>query len=352
MKTLRVLRFKQSLKSKTKNMKKIIYILTIVTLLYSCSSETEKYQNNRTNIIDCKDKIKEIKTEPLIFSDICKLYVIDKYLIILDAKPLEYYLHLFDITTFKYISSFGLHGQGPKELTNPGDVIPNKKGRTFFIIDYGKDKLLAYNLDSVLANPKDYSPKIKTKIGKKEFPAQYTYVNDTLSIARIIRPTGNSGFNEIRAKWNMKTGEITPMKYTHPEIKRRRTTFAFSKKHNIYVECYNHHDLMTIADIDGNLICNVYGVRWKNLDSKEEWHFQDVLFIDDYIVASYSGKRTYSDDRFPTKILVFNIKGDYLKTLDIGYSLSGFNYDEYKHRLIFNLEDEMQFAYLDLDGII
>ncbi len=333
-------------------MKKAIYILTTVILLYSCSSETEKHQNNRTNIIECKDKIKEINTEPLILGGVCRTYMMNEYLMILDVEPLEYHLHLFDKTNFKYVCSFGLHGQGPKEITNPGDVIPNEEGRSFFIIDYGKYKLLAYNLDSVLASPKDYSPKIKTKIGKKEFPAQYTYVNDTLSIARMIIPIGSSDFNEVRAKWNMKTGEITPMKYTHPEIKRKRTTFAFSKKHNIYVECYNHHDLMTIADIDGNLICNVYGVRWKNLDSKEEWHFQDVIFVGDYILASYAGKKTNSDERFPTKILVFNIKGDYLKTLDIGYLISDFTYDKDNHRLIFKLNDEIEFAYLDLDGII
>ncbi len=332
-------------------MKKIIYLLLII-VLYSCSSETEKHQYNRTNIIDCKDKLKTISTEPLILSGLCKIYIMNKYLIILDVKPLENYLHLFDKNNFNYICSFGKLGQGPRELINPGYVVPNDDGSIFFLIDYGKNKLLAYNIDSVIANPRDYSPQIKAKIDEMECPFQFTYISDTLSVARIVRSIGNSDFNEVRAKWNMKTGEITPMKYTHPKIKRKRTVFAFSKKHNIYAECYTHHDLITIADIDGNLLYNIYGAKWKSLDSKQEYHYQDVVFVGDYIVASYSGKKTYSDDRFPTKILVFNIKGDYIKTLDIGYLITDLNYDKDNHRLIFKLNDEIEFAYLDLNGII
>lgn len=54
------------------------------------------------------------------------------------------------------------------------------------------------------------------------FPSDYQYINDTLSIAALIKPTGTSTFDQFLGKWNMSTGEITPMKYTHPDIKEKR----------------------------------------------------------------------------------------------------------------------------------
>ena len=49
---------------------------------------------------------------------------------------------------------------------------------------------------------------------------------------------------------------------------------------------------------------------------------------------------------------VFNITGDYLKTLDIGRRINDLCYDEENKRIIMNLDDEYQFAYLDLEKYI
>ena len=51
-------------------------------------------------------------------------------------------------------------------------------------------------------------------------------------------------------------------------------------------------------------------------------------------------------------INVFDINGEYLKTLYIGYKQTGICYDEENHRLILNFDDDIQFGYLDLEGII
>ena len=41
--------------------------------------------------------------------------------------------------------------------------------------------------------------------------------------------------------------------------------------------------------------------------------------------------------------------GDYIATLEVGYPILHFCYDESNNRLIFAFDDDMQFAYLDLD---
>lgn len=53
-----------------------------------------------------------------------------------------------------------------------------------------------------------------------------------------------------------------------------------------------------------------------------------------------------------TVLMVFNLNRITLKTLETEYKLSDFCYDEDNNRLILFLNDEIQFAYLDLDGII
>ena len=54
----------------------------------------------------------------------------------------------------------------------------------------------------------------------------------------------------------------------------------------------------------------------------------------------------------PTRFFVFGLNGDYLKTLDVGFQIVSFCYDKDCDRIIMNLDDEIQFGYLDLDKII
>jgi hypothetical protein len=154
-------------------------------------------------------------------------------------------------------------------------------------------------------------------------------------------------------KWNMNTGDIEKMKYEHPDIKKKRITFALNTEYNIYVECYQYHDLMTICDIEGNLKYNIYGPGW-NISSKNRiLYYGNVVFCKNRIVASFSGKNANTPDRFATKLLVFDLDGYYLKTLETGYLIPDYCYDAENNRIILNLDDEiLQFAYLDLNGIM
>ena len=70
------------------------------------------------------------------------------------------------------------------------------------------------------------------------------------------------------------------------------------------------------------------------------------------IAVSYSGKDNFSNNYSPTCIMFFSLDGNYLKTLDIGYKFQDFCVDEENDRLIFAFSDEIQFGYLDLEGLI
>lgn len=332
-------------------MNKLISLLLIVAC-WSCGSETEKYQNRRNNVVDVRQNVKEIKMEKVLIGRNAQPYSIGNYLLICDFRSYDNLILLFDKKDFNYVTGIGHKGEGPNEITNIGYVGIDNANRAFYVTDHGKQTIFSYKLDSVLANPL-YRPEVKMKIKERQFPRRYQCINDTLSIGTIIEPTGNSGFNEVAAKWNMHTREITPMKYVHPDIEKKRSNLTASVENGLYVECYHHHDLMTICTLDGQLKCNIYGSKWSSGKTNSVRYYNDVVFCKDKIVASYScGRDNFGDDFWPTQFLVFDINGNYLQTLETGYDISDFCYDKENNRIIMSLEDEMQFAYLELDGLV
>lgn len=331
---------------------KNIFFLLLIVLCWSCTSNsaTEKFQERRDNVIDVKDKVKEIVIEDVLIGRVARSYIIDNYLIIVDHSSYDRFIHLFDKNDFHYITSTAYKGQGPGEITIPGHIGIDEARRTFYVSDHGKQKIFSYNLDSVLANP-SYIPDIKADIKLALFPDTYQYINDTLCIGRIIEPIGANDFKSLVAQWNMQTGEIRPMKYQHPDIQKKRITADVSSEHGIYVECYPRHDLMTICDLDGNLKYNIYGPRWEKEITQIQYYGQPV-FCGNKIIASYSGGDHRTDAYYPSKLQVFDLNGNYIQTLETGYKISSLCYDKENNRLIMCMDDDIQFASLDLDGVI
>lgn len=341
-------------------MRKLYFLVTVI-MCWSCSdiSQTEIYQKERDNVVNVKDKVKEIKIEDVLIGGISRLRLMKDYLIILDVRSDDKLIHIFNKNNFDYILSTAPKGEGPNEITNIGHISIDEEHNKFYVSDHGKQKIFSYDLDSVLTDSL-YTPTVKFRMNEMEFPSRYQYINDTLCIGLIIKPIGNADFTPTVAKWNMATGDIRLMKYKHPEIEKKRIAFAASIEHNIYVECYNYHDLMTICSLDGKLKYNIYGPHWDNRKSNKISYYREPEFCDDKILVPYSGNDTFSKEingaiksNLPTKILIFDINGNYIQTLETGYGISDFCYDEKNKRLIMSLDDEnLQFAYLDINGLI
>lgn len=339
-------------------MNKIFYLLPIL-FCWNCTriSETEKYQSKRDNIVNVRDKVMEIEMDDVFIGSISRLFLIDKYLVISDPKSYDELIHLFDRKNFSYLGSAVDKGEGPGEVANMGYVGVNESERLLYISDHAKQRIFSYQLDSILVDP-NYMPQVKVRMNESRFPSEYLYVNDTVCYGRIIEPIGNNDFKPSVAQWNMTTGEIKLMEYEHPDIDKKRISFAVSTRHNLYVELYAHHDLISICTLDGKLKYNIYGKEWKKERGRIDYYTFGE-FCGDQIVALYSGEDGFYKDKNgelrsnqPTKFQVFDIHGNYLQTLETGYRISHFCYDEVNHRLLMSLDDEIQFAYLDLAGII
>jgi hypothetical protein len=78
----------------------------------------------------------------------------------------------------------------------------------------------------------------------------------------------------------------------------------------------------------------------------------------DKFITAYNGESAFIESEQgietskPTMFLVFNLHGDYIQTLETGYRIGSFCYDSENSRLIISMDDEMQFAYLELDGLL
>ena len=330
----------------------LLLFLCIISWFCSCSSETEKHQNKRNNVVNVHEKVKEIEIEDVFIGSIARLYLLDDYLIVADVKSPNKLIRIFDKNSFNYITSTGDRGQGPGEISNMGGLTIDKIARTLYVTDAGHRVIYSFALDSILINP-SYMPEIKMRMNNTGRVLEIQqYVNDTLSFGLILEPIGNTDFKQSVVRWNMNTGEIMPMKYEHSNIEKKRFSFAASVEHGIYVESYSNFDLITICDFDGNLKHNIYGPNWSKRESQINRYFSQALFCNDKIIVPYSGGDRRTDEYYPTKLIVFNKNGDYIKTLETEYKIFDYCFDKENNRIVMFLYDMIQFAYLDLDGII
>lgn len=334
-----------------KIMKRILIILTLILFSFGCryAAPTEKHQKNRDRIVNIHDKIQEIDIGDLLVGSIAKVYVMDECFFIMDYKAYDDQLHVFD-KAFKHVCSGIRKGRGPGEIIIPGEPIIDEAHRVFYVPDYGKQTIFCYKLDEFIADS-TYIPASKMNLNTKQFPSKSQFISEDLLLGVIIEPIGNSSYKQSLAKWDMNNGEIIPMPYEHPDIERRRVDFAVSCQTGLYVEVYHHHDLMTICSLDGLLKYNIYGPKWDSRTSNAFIFYDKPLFCRDRIIVSYSGGKNDFDESYPTKLVLFDLEGNYIKTLETGYKISDFCYDEKSDRLILSLNDEIQFAYLDLDEI-
>lgn len=327
-------------------MKLVLYFL-VVLFCAACTSKekNEKWQSQRANVVNVKDDVKEIDTEEVLIGAVAQPYICGKYLAVADYNSVDKLVHVFDKHTFKYMLSMGDIGQGPTEISVIGSIGWNENEHDLYVTDNGQRKILRYNLDSLL-NDSLYAPSVKLKFGNVAFPDNYYYVNDTLAYGSFIKTTASS-FNQTSGKWNMKTGETKLIDYVHPADKKKRVAFAVSPQYNTLVECNRRYDLISLYNLEGELQCNVYGPNWDKSGDKKA-HFKNATICDDKIFVSYIGEDWNHNDGARI-IHVFNIAGDYLKTLDVGRRINRMCCDEENKRIIMNLDSEYQFAYLDVE---
>ncbi|MBQ6746644.1 MAG: 6-bladed beta-propeller [Bacteroidaceae bacterium] len=328
----------------------ILLLCTVAILAIGCqdSNYWEKTQRSRGNLTEVKKNVKLLEPDSVLLSDFSYIKVLGNYLAIPDLKSSGKLVHLFDKETLSYIASAGNLGQGPREISSIAAVAYDEKDDCLQVVDYGSKNVYSFNMDDVRKNP-DYLPSVKLELRNDVVPYEYHFLSDTLSYGSFIIPDGQSSSMRI-GRWNMHTGEVQVHNSEHPATKGNVVVYDYSNKHDLIVECSNKYDLINIFDGQLNLKTRVYGPEWEeNGDNKQ--HFLSVVIYKDWIIAAYDGKDRQTDS-MPTICHVFDLDGNYIKTLDIGYKIWRMSVDEDNDRLYLSFQDEIQFGYLDLKGIL
>ncbi len=353
-----------------KKSKIIIYCLSIFLIVFvNCSKSDdvgEKYPDFSKNIINVSKNIVDIKTDlPLGQS---QLNIVGNYLLVCDIFSLDEGFHFFDKNNLKYIGSGGRKGQGPGEIIRYKNVkvIPNENDEdSFFVFDYSQVVIYKYHIDSLLSN-KRYLPKKVVSFKVTQILSNFIPLNDSVFLGLGAHTTSSSSFVKEIIKLNIKTNRMGTFGYQNPEIKEfggknTHSFFAGAKNKNRYVRSYLSQDLMTICDIEGNLVCNVYGPEWDGRKEKrfDVDFFNEVALCRNYIIAAYNGgvSYTFGENKRPRgtyaqKFLIFDLDGNYQKTLDVGEEIRFFCIDEDSNRLFLSLRDRDVLSYVDLKGIL
>ena len=326
-----------------------IWLFGTMLLVGCCSEESEKYIAGRENIVNVEDRLKFIDTD-LMVGPVAKLSVVGDYLIIADPNSMDNLINIFSANDYSLLCSRVKRGRGPRELTRMGDVAVSVDGSSFYIPDFGKHAIFRYNVDS-LRRDDHYSPTRVCDLPKSRFPSTLKAIDTVSFMGTMIEPVGTGHFNQSVGVWNMASGENSTIYSGHPQLSACRVCCDFSAEHSIVAITHHHHDLMAITDIQGNLICNIYGPKWAPSASNGEYHYGKVVVCDDMILAAYSGGKNDDEGRVIHQIIVYDLKGNYMRTLDTGLSFEDFCFNRKSNSLIFILDNEQQFAYLDLSNM-
>lgn len=344
-------------------MKRILWGTIVLFLMESnlgcgSSDRNEKSYQSYDDVINVSSLLHPIVVRDVFLSAMTRVYMVGEYVAMADYGAYGEQIHLIDANTYRYVRSTAEKGKGPGEIANMGSLAWDGKRRRFYVSDHSKMKIFSFELDSLLKDAL-YRPLELRDIKETVFPSEYVYVDDTTCIGRMIVPKGNNDFRPYTGIWNMITGEIRLMKYENKKIERKRMTVAFSPATGLYVEAHSLYDLITIGKISGELVCNVYGPGWEPRLSRKEY-YGTPFFCEDKILVPYlnddvrvkEGGRTVRTKK-PKKIVAFDREGNYMKTLNVGKEINSLVYDDKRDRILMVMSDpDMQFAYLDLEGLL
>ena len=328
-------------------------IIILLIFISGCSvNSTDKYINDRSNIINIREKLKFIHTD-LIVGPNAKLYATDDYIIITDPNSMDNLINFLRADDYSFLCERVKRGRGPRELTRMGDIAVALDGHSFLVPDFGKHAIFRYDIKYLIEDDSySYNPSKICDLPKSQFPSTLKAIATVNFMGTIIEPVGTGHFNQTVGIWNIENKEIRTIYSGHSKLSACRVCYDLSTEYSIVAIAHHHHDLMSITDIEGNLKYNIYGPKWNSSSSNKEYHYGDVVVCNDMIMASYSGGKNDDEGRAIHQIIVYDLNGNYVKTLDIGLPFQNFCFNSKNDSLIFILNDEKQFAYIKLFDII
>lgn len=338
------------------NMKKFHIPVLVFLYMASCvGGNNIDITQKRDKEIDVSDLIEEFSMEDALIGPDVAVSVTDHKVVITDYKSVDKIIYAFSIPSGQYLGAFGDYGPGPYEVGIPGETnvyVDSEDGREKGIVfNFAQNSVLRFDIDSSLYVA-DYRPERLKPLGGTVFPDYYKHINDTLGFAEkiVLGPDGN-GFSQSIGRYNMITGELTDFA---PEeaIAGNYSSFDILPELNMLVEVGQRVDIIKIYDLDGNVKKRIKGPNFRPEPKGGKAYFSDVCFTDKYILCVYSGEN-WNGGSLGKKIVVLDLEGNYIATLDTGRKIRNMAYHPSSSTLYISFpKDEMQVGMLNLDDVI
>ncbi len=324
----------------------MITILSLAMMVGSCSKGTYNREGNET---DVSEHIKALNTEDLLIGGSSNIYVYGDRLYIVDTKPNNRILYVFDTDNGKYLGSALKPGPSPYEITDPGAFGVNADSGDALMFDYGQNRIVTFNVDSVITDSK-YGIQTLRSLEMSGFPDSYVYVNDSTGYGRLIIPDGKNSYRQTICRYNAITGEIKKFGTCKAIGEGNRSSVSVSPDGKMIVETCRTQDLIVMYDSDGNPIKEIRGDAFEPVADKTMSFYTGAVVTNRHILVSYAGKKV-NEGFYGDHILVFDLEGNYLKTLNLGITIRKMAYSPSSDNLYISSPDSIQFGVLPLEKI-
>ncbi len=333
-------------------MKQILPALLLLALSFSCREKDPINVNQeRNNEIDVSELIEEfIVEEPMLHDDV-RILGSDKYLYFKDYMSTDKITSVFSLPEGEYIGQFMDFGEGPHEVSMSCDIniftSPIDQREKAIVLDLIQHRASSYDVDSALTDSL-YVPRMMKPLDATTFPSHYAYINDTLGFARkITLLPETTRFQQALGKYNLRTGELTDFA-TEEHINDNYSLIAVSKAAERVVETGGNVDIVVIYDYDGNVLRRIKGPNYKPKAEGRRIYYSLVRVGGPYIFGVYSGG-DWNTEHLGKQIVVMDLDGNYIATLDMGTRIRDLYYHEPSGILWLKFsEDERQFGKLNL----
>lgn len=335
--------------------KLVVFGYFLLAVYTSCTNPSHHNQNRDDNIENISDKIKSFDTDEIDLHSWSDIICSGGKIFVTDSKAVDSIIAIFDASTLRYQGLIAKLGSGPEEITVPGALQYNDISKDLLIFDYGQMIVKAYNLDSALTH-RPYVPHKVITIPANRIPDRYVGINDSTGIARLIimpdKSSGEKGYAQTLCHYNIVTGETIEIENAGRQDKLK-TIFAINKFKDRIIECGVNNDIITIYNLKGDKIRDIFGPKYDNDDVvKSTWFYTHVTASNKYIFALYSGNDDVATKSYGRYIYVYDLDGNFIITLDPGMLIAKICYDNTQNRLILTCENaDVQLAYINLNDI-
>ena len=314
--------------------------------LAACGNKsiTEYHEGARDKVVDGVSLMVSIDDNLPFINSFAAPTMAGDTLIIVDFRSTDLLMTAYDIYSDSTLGRFGKYGNGPGEVGNPLIRIYNKYDNNFYFGNGNRGVMSTFFLpDAVSDSTYDAVDKMNMDFYQG---IQSPYVIEKSTAICTSWSDVNSRDFRI-SKLNLDTGDVTLLDTVTSEDKMKMGIAVSEKNRRIYA-FDRERDLICIYDLDGKLCKKIYGPEYDSDVEEYEYFFSSGVICGDKVAVTYTGRKQDTDRG---QIILMDLDGRYLMTLQFDSTIHGLAYHDKTNRLYLTTTGEPQIGYIELDKL-